>query len=120
MSYAYKKYDYRGARQIARAAIRSPKPGRRLKCCQELLRQLDPKRPPVTTTSNEFRWQYLALRERVQVYAEWLSTVDEQGPDSEIAMYKAENAIVRSLNYFCEALQERKPEDDESDLDDDG
>jgi hypothetical protein len=98
---------------LAAAAIRSPQPGRRLKRCRELLRKLDPNRPPVTTQSSEFRWQYLALRERVHVYSEWLSTVDESAIESGNAIYKAENAVVRSLHYFCEALQERQPDDED-------
>ena len=84
----------------------------KLRICRVLLNRLDPDRPPATTKAKEFRWQYRALSERVDVYAERLRTAQEAEDPVEPALQRAEYAIDLSLLYFRDVLAPRS--DDEA------
>jgi len=78
-----------------------------------ILRRLDPEHPPRTTTAREYRWQYRALRERVQVYSDRLENAPDPVSAQETALMKAELAIDLSLNYFQDVLSPKSEDDDE-------
>ena len=85
---------------------------RTLTRCHALLDNLDPKRPPGRTTRKEFMWQYRALKERVEVYRQLLSSAGRFGVDSTTSLQKAETALVLSLQYFDSVFE---PVTDETD-----
>jgi hypothetical protein len=105
------------ASNIARAALDADDRRSRLLRCHALLSQLDPDRPPVATQAREFRWQYRALRERVQLYAERLTVVEAAYRSYDGALQKAEAAIELSLQYFCDVLDTGRDLDDDGDAD---
>lgn len=86
----------------------------KLRFCRALLSRLDPARPPATTKPKEFRWQYRALSERVDVFAERLEkTPAHPGAHEETALQRAEYAIDLSLLYFQDVLAPKTEGDEE-------
>lgn len=79
--------------------------------CDTLLESLDPRCPPQRATQKEFRWQYRALKERIEVYRQVLSSADRHSAASTASLQKAETALVLSLQYFNSVL---KPATDEA------
>jgi hypothetical protein len=92
------------ARRITLSALASDARSLRLKRCRALLKVLDPELPPTADQAREFRWQYRALLERVQMYAERLDTVEESLQGYDHTLQKAETALELSLRYFNHAL----------------
>lgn len=86
----------------------------RLNRCQQLLNKLDPDRPPPDVQPKEFRWQYLALRERVHVYTQCLADADGPPHQPDSALVKAEFAIGMSLRYFHDAFSQKHDVEDDS------
>lgn len=104
---------------IAGSAIKTTQRNGRLQRCRALLRELDPNKPPAKVHAREFHWQYRALRERVHLFSERLSSVEDQERASDYRLEKAEVAIDLSLRYFHEALQPERQLDDEDVTDSD-
>jgi hypothetical protein len=117
--YSVRQSAYLKAFDIAGAAIETSKRSRRLKSCFALLQQLDPDKPPSSTHAREFRWQYRALRERVQLYSERLAATEDPDEARGSELNQTEWAIELSLTYFRDVLAHSHPDlhDDATDQD---
>lgn len=114
MNYSSRAAAFQRAREITSSAISTKRRGSRLLRCRALLRELDPNHPPARVHPREFSWQYRALRERVHVFSEKLSSVNEKEPVADQQLYRAEAAIELSLNFFHDALTPAGTPDDEN------
>lgn len=85
----------------------------RLSRCYQLLDGLNPDRPPATVRRKEFRWQYRALLERVQLYSERLAAAENPVDSPDPALQRAEFAIELSLRYFHDVLTPKVEPGDE-------
>jgi hypothetical protein len=117
MSFSSKSAELQKARSIVGSAIQAKQRRGRLQRCRALLRELDPNNPPAMVHAREFSWQYRALRERVHMFSERLSSVDDQERVSDYRLEKAEVAIALSLRYFHDALQDERQHDDDDSAD---
>jgi len=84
--------------------MQSSRRRQRLQQCRELIREIDPNKPPSAVQAREFDWQYRALRERVHLYSEQLEAANDPEASSDYWLRKTEMAVELSLRYFHDVL----------------
>lgn len=119
MRYVSRTAVYQNARDLAGSAMQSSRRRQRLQRCRELLREIDPNKPPSAVHAREFDWQYRALRERVHLYSERLEAANDAEASSDYRLRKTELAVELSLRYFHDVLTPANQADGEEGGDND-